>query len=145
MGMSDNFWHGKRVLVTGHTGFKGGWLSLWLQKMGAEVVGYALAPTSAESLFELASIGDGMHTVIADIRDLDTLRGVFERFQPQIVFHLAAQPLARVSYAEPVETFDVNVMGTVKLLEAVRRTQQCRAVVSTTSDKCYENKEWVWG
>ena len=143
--MSNNFWHGKRVLLTGHTGFKGGWLALWLQKMGAKLAGYALAPAYTESLFELAGVGEGMESVIADIRDLNTLKGLVDRFRPEIVFHLAAQPLVRVSYAQPVETFQVNVMGTVNLLEAVRKTQHCRVVVSITSDKCYENREWVWG
>ena len=143
--MNDNFWYGKRVLLTGHTGFKGGWLALWLQKKGATVAGYALAPASTESLYELASVGERMESVIADIRDLDTLRSVVAQFRPEIVFHLAAQPLVRLSYAEPVETFHVNVMGTVNLLEAVRKTQHCRVVVSITSDKCYENREWVWG
>jgi CDP-glucose 4,6-dehydratase len=145
LGMNNNFWHGKKVLVTGHTGFKGGWLALWLQKMGAEVTGYALAPKGPDGLFELASVGEGMQSVIADIRDLDTLKGVFNRFRPEIVFHLAAQPLVRLSYEQPVETIEVNVMGTVKLLEAIRTTQSCRTVVSITSDKCYDNKEWVWG
>ena len=144
--MTDNaFWQGKRVLLTGHTGFKGGWLSLWLQKKGAVVAGYALRPAYAESLFELASVGEHMDSVIADIRDLDALKGVFERFRPEIVFHLAAQPLVRLSYVEPAETFETNVLGTVNLLEAVRKTRDCRVVVSITSDKCYENKEWVWG
>jgi len=141
----DNFWCGKKVMVTGHTGFKGSWLSLWLQKMGATVAGYALAPASPENLFELASIRERMDSVIADIRDLASLSRVFEQFRPEIVFHLAAQPLVRLSYVEPVETFHVNVMGTVNLLETVRRSGHCRVVVSVTSDKCYENKEWVWG
>jgi len=143
--MSEKFWYGKRVLLTGHTGFKGGWLALWLQKMGADLTGYALPPASTESLFELAAAGERMDSVIGDMRDLDTLRSVVDRFRPEIVFHLAAQPLVRASYLEPVETFHVNVMGTVNLLEAVRKTQHCRVVVSITSDKCYENKEWVWG
>jgi CDP-glucose 4,6-dehydratase len=145
VGMIDQFWYGKRVLLTGHTGFKGGWLALWLQKRGAVVAGYALPPASTESLFELAAVGGEMESVIADIRDLDCLKGVLERFRPEIVFHLAAQPLVRLSYVEPVETFQINVMGTVNLLEAVRKTPHCRVVVSITSDKCYENKEWVWG
>src|SRR5580698_16372 len=145
VGMTDPFWYGKRVLLTGHTGFKGGWLALWLQKKGALVAGYALPPTGAESLFELAGVAERMESVIADIRDLETLRREFERFRPEIVFHLAAQPLVRLSYAEPVQTFHTNVIGTANLLEAVRKTRQCRVVVSITSDKCYENKEWVWG
>ena len=145
VGMNKSFWQGKRVLLTGHTGFKGGWLSLWLQKMGATVAGYALAPGYTESLFDLAAVGEGMDSIIADVRDLETLKGVIARFRPDIIFHLAAQPLVRLSYVEPVETFHTNVMGTVHLLEAVRSSQHCRVVVSVTSDKCYENKEWVWG
>ena len=143
--MNDKFWHGKRVLLTGHTGFKGGWLALWLQKKGAEVTGYALPPAYDENLFELASVAERMQSVFADIRDLETLQSVVERSRPEIVFHLAAQPLVRHSYIEPVETFQVNVLGTVNLLEAVRKSQHCRVVVSVTSDKCYENREWVWG
>ena len=143
--MNKKFWEGKRVLLTGHTGFKGGWLALWLQKLGAQVAGYALAPIYSESLFELASVGAGMDSVIADIGDLEALKQAIARFRPEIVFHLAAQPLVRLSYAAPVETFQVNMMGTVHLLEAVRTTRHCRVVVSITSDKCYENREWVWG
>lgn len=144
--MTDNsFWQGKRVLLTGHTGFKGGWLSLWLQKKGAVAVGYALSQAYTETLFELASVGKHMDSVIADIRDFDALKAAFDRFRPEIVFHLAAQPLVRLSYIQPVETFETNVIGTVNLLEAVRTTRDCRVVVSITSDKCYDNKEWVWG
>jgi len=143
--MNQQFWHGKRVLVTGQTGFKGGWLALWLQKLGAVVAGYALPATQAESLFELAGVGERMESVFADIRSPLDLQNLFDRFRPEIVFHLAAQPLVRFSYQEPLETYQVNVIGTVHLLEAVRKCQQCRVVVNVTSDKCYENKEWVWG
>jgi CDP-glucose 4,6-dehydratase len=140
-----DFWRGKRVLMTGHTGFKGSWLSLWLQSMGAQVVGYALAPPTNPSLFEVAEIGKGMTSIIGDIRDLEHLRKVFSEHQPEIVIHMAAQPLVRYSYIEPVETYSTNVMGTVNLLEAVRSTSSVKAVVNITSDKCYENREWVWG
>ena len=139
------FWTGKRVLVTGHTGFKGSWLSLWLQCMGAEMAGFALAPPSAPSLFERAHVGAGMDSRIGDIRDRDLIANVVREFQPEIVFHLAAQPLVRYSYKAPVETYATNVMGLVHLLEAVRHAGGVKAVVNVTSDKCYENREWVWG
>jgi CDP-glucose 4,6-dehydratase len=139
------FWHGKRVLLTGHTGFKGSWLSLWLQSMGAQVVGYALAPPSNPSLFDVAGVSKGMTSITGDIRDLEHLRKVFAEHKPEIVIHMAAQALVRHSYVEPVETYSTNVMGTVNLLEAVRNTGSVKAVVNVTSDKCYENREWVWG
>lgn len=132
--------------MTGHTGFKGGWLSLWLQSMGAEVHGYALAPPSYPCLFAVSNVSDGMaNSVIADIRDGNRLREAMQDACPEIVFHLAAQPLVRFSYAHPVETYAVNVMGTVNMLEAVRAVNTIRAVVNVTSDKCYENREWLWG
>ncbi|HEY5993160.1 MAG TPA: CDP-glucose 4,6-dehydratase [Gallionellaceae bacterium] len=143
--MTDGFWRGKRVLLTGHTGFKGSWLSLWLQSLGAEVTGYALKPPTTPSLFEVANVGAGMTSIIGDIRDLALLSKVFAEHQPEIVVHMAAQPLVRYSYQEPVETYSTNVMGTVNLLEAVRQSGSVRAVVIVTSDKCYENREWVWG
>lgn len=143
--MNVAFWHGKRVLLTGHTGFKGSWLSLWLQSMGAEVLGYALNPPTNPSLFELAKVGHGMTSIIGDIRDLCHLQKVFVEHQPEIVIHMAAQPLVRYSYIEPVETYSTNVMGTVNLLEAVRQTKSVKAVVNVTTDKCYENREWAWG
>jgi CDP-glucose 4,6-dehydratase len=139
------FWQGKRVLLTGHTGFKGSWLSLWLQTMGAQVVGYALAPPTNPSLFEVAKVGKGMTNTIGDIRDLEHLRKVFAEHKPEIVIHMAAQALVRHSYIEPVETYSTNVMGTVNLLEAVRSADSVKAVVNVTSDKCYENREWEWG
>ena len=143
--LNPSFWQGKRVLVTGHTGFKGGWLSLWLQSMGAQLVGYALPPPTSPSLFDLAKVGAGMQSIIGDIRDLEKLLAVFVKNRPEIVFHMAAQPLVRYSYQNPVETYATNVMGTVHLLEAVRQTPGVKAVVNVTTDKCYENREWVWG
>ena len=143
--MNPSFWQGRRVLLTGHTGFKGSWLSLWLQSMGAQVIGYALAPPSKPSLFEVAEVSIGMNSVIGDIRDLSTLQAVFAQHQPEIVIHMAAQPLVRYSYQNPVETYSTNVMGTVNLLEAVRHTPSVKAVVNITTDKCYENREWPWG
>ena len=133
------------MFITGHTGFKGSWLSLWLQSMGAQVIGYALVPPTNPSLFEVARVGEGMTSIIGDIRDLAHLRKAFAEHQPEIVIHMAAQPLVRYSYIEPVETYSTNVMGTVNLLEAVRGTDSVKAVVNVTSDKCYENREWVWG
>ncbi len=143
--MNPAFWRGKRVLLTGHTGFKGSWLSLWLQSMGAKVTGYALAPPTSPSLFEMAEVGQGMTSVIGDIRDLTKLQSVFAAHHPEIVIHMAAQPLVRYSYQNPVETYSTNVMGTVHLLDAVRNTPGVKAVVNITTDKCYENREWVWG
>ncbi len=145
MAVNPTFWKDKRVLLTGHTGFKGSWLSLWLQSMGSQVVGYALAPPTKPSLFDLAEVGSGMTSIIGDIRDLKQLRETFSTHQPEIVIHMAAQALVRHSYVEPVETYSTNVMGTVNLLEAVRSTQSVKAVVNVTSDKCYENREWAWG
>ena len=139
------FWQGKRVFVTGHTGFKGSWLCLWLEQLGAIVQGYALDSPTDVSLFEQANVATGMQSQISDIRDSEALASSMIRFQPEIVLHMAAQPLVRLSYAEPVETYSTNVMGTVHLLEAVRKSKSVRAVVNVTSDKCYDNKEWVWG
>jgi CDP-glucose 4,6-dehydratase len=139
--MNLEFWRGKRVLLTGHTGFKGSWTSLWLQSLGAKVTGYALAPPSQPNLFELAGVGQGMRSVIADIRDESTLRKTLEDCRPEIVIHMAAQPLVHYSYEHPVETYAVNMMGTVNLLEAVRHCASVRGVVNVTTDKCYENRE----
>lgn len=143
--MTPDFWRGKRVLLTGHTGFKGGWLSLWLQEMGAEVTGLALPAPTTPSLFEVARVGERMTSVLGDIRDLELVSAVFATCRPEIVFHLAAQPLVRYSYGAPVETYATNVMGTVHILEAARQTAGVRAIVNITSDKCYENREWPWG
>lgn len=143
--MNAQFWRGKRVLITGHTGFKGSWLSLWLQKLGATVAGYALPADSPQSLFDLADVGERMESVYGDICNRESLQDLFETFRPDIVFHLAAQSLVRKSYLEPVETYQVNVIGTVHLFEAVRSNPSCRVVVNVTSDKCYENREWALG
>lgn len=140
-----DFYRGKRVLITGHTGFKGSWLCLWLHKLGAEITGYALDPPTKPSLFELAGVDGLVHSVIHDIRDLETLKRALLGARPEIVFHMAAQPLVRDSYLDPVATFEINVMGTVNLLEAVRGCPDVRAVVNVTTDKCYENREWIWG
>lgn len=143
--MNSKFWKDKRVLLTGHTGFKGGWLSLWLQSMGAQVYGYALAPSTNPNLFEVAHVKRRMVGHLeADIRDIAKLTSFVSEAKPEIVFHMAAQPLVRYSYAEPVETFAVNVMGTVNLLESLRNISAVKAVVNVTTDKCYENREWLW-
>ncbi|WP_313950704.1 CDP-glucose 4,6-dehydratase [Accumulibacter sp.] len=135
------FWKGRRVLITGHTGFKGSWLSLWLQGMGAEVIGYALPPATQPNLFEVAGVARQMVSILADIRDAERLGAAFARHRPEVVFHLAAQAEILPSYAHPAETYATNVMGTVNLLDAVRQTTGIRAVVVVTSDKCYDNRE----
>jgi len=145
MDMNSVFWRGKRVFLTGHTGFKGGWLALWLTELGAEVHGYALAPPTEPNFFTAVGLEKRLaSSVIADIRDAAALDRAMQSARPDIVLHLAAQPLVRHSYAEPVETYAVNVMGIINLLEAVRRTPGVKAVVNVTTDKCYENREWVW-
>ena len=143
--MNSDFWKGKRVFLTGHTGFKGAWLALWLQEMGAIVKGYALDPPTTPSLFEVANVSEGMDSHIADVRDAQALFKSINEFQPEIVFHLAAQSLVRLSYDIPVDTYATNVMGTAHLLDACRKIENLKAIVIVTSDKCYENKEWVWG
>lgn len=142
---STTFWRGKKVLVTGHTGFKGSWLTLWLQALGAKVTGYALAPDTTPNLFELARVADGIDSVISDIRDRHAVLNAMKAASPEIVIHMAAQPLVRESYASPVETYETNVMGTVHVLEAVRHVPGVKSVVIVTTDKCYENHEWEWG
>lgn len=138
-------WRGRRVLVTGHTGFKGGWLCLWLQRLGADVTGFALPPPSPPpSLFEAARIGELVRHVIGDVRDQQAINAAVAEARPEVIFHLAAQPLVRLSYEQPVETYATNVMGTVHMLDAARRLGGVRAIVAITSDKCYENREWVW-
>jgi CDP-glucose 4,6-dehydratase len=139
------FWAGKRVFLTGHTGFKGSWMSLWLQEMGAKLTGFALAPPTTPSLFEEARVAERMTSIIGDIRDAGMLSGSLTEAQPDIVIHMAAQPLVRASYDDPVGTYATNVMGTAHLLEAVRKTPSVRAVCVVTTDKCYENREWAWG
>lgn len=143
--MIKSFWEGKRVLITGHTGFKGSWLSLWLQNAGAHVTGYSLLPPTQPSMFDVAKVARGMNSIIGDVRNQTSLEKIFTENQPEIVIHMAAQALVRLSYHNPVETYSTNVMGTIHLLEAVRKTPSVRAVVNVTSDKCYENREWVWG
>ncbi len=139
------FWNGKRVLVTGHTGFKGSWLSLWLQRMNSTVRGLGLYPPTEPALFEEANVSSGMQHHLCDIRDLPAVHNHVNEFRPQVIFHMAAQPLVRKSYQEPVETYATNVMGTVHLLEAARECTDVRSIVNVTTDKCYENREWVWG
>lgn len=137
-------WAGRRVFLTGHTGFKGSWLALWLADLGAEVTGYSLPPPTNPSLFEQARVAELVRHVEGDVRDLDHLAGALAEARPEVVLHLAAQPLVRYSYSEPVETYATNVMGTVHLLEAVRRFGPVPAVICITTDKCYENREWAW-
>ena len=140
------FWRDRRVLLTGHTGFKGSWIGLWLQSLGAIVTGYALDAPTDPSLYELARVGEGMRSIVGDVRDPDALAAAFTGTAPEVVIHMAAQSLVRRSFAEPRETYATNVMGTVNVLDAVRlHGKQVRAVVNVTSDKCYENREWEWG
>ena len=139
------FWKGRRVFLTGHTGFKGAWLSLWLAELGAEVTGYSLAPPSEPNLFTLAKVGEGLADIRGDIRDLDSMSAAMKKADPEIVIHMAAQALVRPSYADPVGTYATNVMGTVNLLEACRSLNNLRAALIITSDKSYENREWHCG
>lgn len=142
----DDFYRGKRVLVTGHTGFKGSWLTIWLHELGAEVVGVGLEPHSERDNFVLSGIGNKIKADIrADIRDGEKMNAIFAEYKPQIVFHLAAQPLVRLSYDIPVETYQTNVMGTINILEAIRAIDEVKVGVMITTDKCYENKEQIWG
>lgn len=143
--MAVDFWNGRRVFVTGHTGFKGGWLAIWLKKLEAVVAGYSLAPLAKPNLFEVANVSVGILNVIADINDGERLKTEMRRFEPEVVFHLAAQPLVRRSYDYPLETLKTNIMGTANVLEAIRQAPTVRAVVIVTTDKCYDNKDWDWG
>ena len=140
-----DFWHGKRVLLTGHTGFKGSWLSLWLQSMAATLRGVALTPPTEPALFNVACVATGMEHRIADIREFAAVQAQMNEFLPEIVIHMAAQPLVRRSYHQPIETYATNVMGTVHVLEAARQAGSVKVIVNITTDKCYENREWVWG
>lgn len=143
--IDEQFWLNKRVFLTGHTGFKGSWLSLWLTEMGAKVQGYALAPETTPSLFVEGKVAERIGSEIGDIRNLEQLKVSMSGFNPDILIHMAAQPLVRLSYKNPIETYETNVMGTVKVLEAARNCKNLKSIVSVTTDKCYENKEWEWG
>lgn len=143
--LNQRFWQSKKVLITGHTGFKGSWLCLLLNKLGADIYGYALNPSTNPSLFVDAKIGELITSYVGDIRDQERLFSVIQKVKPEIVIHMAAQALVLKSYLDPVETYSVNVMGTVTLLEVIRRVQGIKAVVNVTTDKCYENREWHWG
>ncbi len=143
--LKRSFWKGRRVFLTGHTGFKGSWLSLWLDALGADVTGYALEPATQPSLFEQAKVANLFHSVFADIRDFQRLRAAIEGCRPDVVIHMAAQSVVRRGYEDPIETYSSNVMGTVNILEAVRQLKHPCAFVNVTSDKCYVNQEWIWG
>ena len=145
MTMTNDFWRGKRVLLTGHTGFKGAWLCIWLRKLGATVIGFALEPPASPNLFEIAGAGDDIISNIGDIRDPALVRSVICESGPEIVIHMAAQSLVAYSYDNPLETYQTNILGTANVLDAVRHAPTVRTVLSVTSDKCYENKEWTWG
>jgi len=140
----QSFWTGKKVLVTGHTGFKGSWLSIWLNMLGADVAGYALEPLTANDNYVKSNIETKVHHTIGDIRNHEFLHNVFQAVNPEIVFHLAAQPLVGESYKKPKETYDTNVGGTVNVLECCRKTDSVKVIVNVTTDKCYENREWIW-
>ena len=141
----NNVYKNKTVLVTGHTGFKGSWLSIWLRELGANVIGYALDPYTEKDNFVLAKLENKITDIRGDIRDKEHLEKVFEQYKPDFVFHLAAQPLVRLSYDQPVETYEVNVMGTINVMECIRKTPETRIGIMITTDKCYENKEQIWG
>lgn len=147
--IDEEFWKGKKVFITGHTGFKGSWLCLWLHSLGAEITGFSLSPPTTSNLFELANIQSITSTILGDIRNREALNSALIDAEPEIIFHLAAQPIVGVSYQNPLETYETNVMGTVNLFEAIRKEVEkkktIKAVINVTSDKCYENKEWIWG
>lgn len=141
----DNVFKGKTILVTGHTGFKGSWLSIWLRELGSNVIGYALEPYTEYDNFVAAKLENRIESNIGDIQDYGKLKRAFDKYQPEIVFHMAAQSLVRLSYKQPKSTYDTNVVGTVNLLECCRLTDSVKVIINVTSDKCYENKEWIWG
>src|ERR1700733_7762162 len=143
--LDPTFWRGRKVFLTGHTGFKGSWLSLWLNMLGAEVTGYALAPPTEPNLFEQANVAASMRSICGDIRDFRKLKSELAECVPEVVIHMAAQSVVRRGYEDPIETYSSNVMGTVNLLEALRQLKHPCVVVNVTSDKCYANREWVWG
>ncbi|MBE0426179.1 MAG: CDP-glucose 4,6-dehydratase [Nitrospirae bacterium] len=143
--MDKSFWKDKKVMITGHTGFKGSWLSIWLKRIGANVVGYSLPPPTNPSLFEIANVNRGITSIEGDIRNFEYLKSTIDRYRPEIIIHMAAQALVRYGYENPLETYSTNVMGTVNILESVRQVNGVRVLVIVTSDKCYDNKEWCWG
>lgn len=145
MAINVKFWRNKKVMVTGHTGFKGSWLALWLESLGSNVLGYSKLPPTKINHYSLVDLENTSQSVIADIRELDKLKQVIKDYKPEIVFHLAAQSLVRPSYFDPIETYSTNVLGTINLFEAIRATDHTKVIVNITSDKCYENKEWLWG
>ena len=143
--LNQKIWENKKVLITGHTGFKGSWLSIWLRELGANVIGYALEPYTEKDNFIVAGLKDRITSIIGDVRDYEKLKSVFAKYKPEFVFHLAAQSLVIESYKNPRETYETNVLGTVNVLEASRQTDSVKVIINVTSDKCYDNKEWVWG
>lgn len=143
--IEKEFWAGKKVLITGHTGFKGSWLSLWLQSLGANLHGFAFEPPTEPNLFTIARVGEAMSTTLGDIRNYEEIRRCIVEFRPEIIIHMAAQALVRQSYLEPVKTYATNVMGTVHVLEAARQSNSVQCLLNVTTDKCYENREWAWG
>ena len=145
MNIGKKFWTNKKVFLTGHTGFKGAWLCLWLNSIGAKITGYALQPPTTPNLFKLCRIEQSIRSIIADMRDIKSLCKAMQEAAPEVVIHMAAQPLVRDSYKYPLETYSINVMGTVNLFEAVRTCKSVKAVINVTTDKCYENKGWIWG
>ena len=143
--MNRAFWRNKKVFITGHTGFKGSWLSLWLQRAGANVIGYSLAPFTSPAMFHAAKVQQGMVSIDGDVRDLESVAAAIAHYRPEVVIHMAAQALVKKAYKDPIETYTTNVIGTLNILEAVRRGTCAKVAIAITSDKCYENREWVWG